>query len=84
MSYHIRDLNSNNSIDAQGFGDLFHGGASLKRQVGVDRDAAIALCGDGDGERDELAGLLIELAGLGVGVAQRHVIEQRGMPTLRV
>jgi hypothetical protein len=58
---------------ADGFGDLFPGGAQLAGDFGVHGDAAIAAQADGQSDRDELARLGIQVARLLAGAAQGAV-----------
>jgi hypothetical protein len=51
--------------NAERFRDLFSGGSRFQCRVGVNDDAPVAVCGDCNGKRDELARFLIEFARCG-------------------
>jgi hypothetical protein len=59
--------------DAQGFGNLFLGGAELACRCGVNGDTAIAAQCDRDRKRDQFAGLGIKVSSLGAGATERRI-----------
>jgi len=63
--------------DTQGFGDFLAGGAGFQGGVGVDGDATVATCGDGNGEGDELADFFAEVGVGGVGVGESLLAPDR-------